>query len=94
MSLWDRLVSCEYFAKGRKFYIWEESLYLQSKTRQVTTRPHAPTAHVIEPIFTKHFEKDPERDFPVLANVHRVARREKHQSIPKNPLDMEFDMGN
>ena len=94
MSLWHRLVSCDCFAKGRKFYIWEESLYLQSKTRQVTTRPHAPTAQVIEPIFTKHFEKDPERDFPVLANVHRVARREKHQSIPKNPLDMEFDMGN
>ena len=48
----------------------------------------------IEPIASKHFEKDPEFDLLVLANVHRVARRAKHLSVPKNPLDMEFDMGN
>jgi hypothetical protein len=67
---------------------------IQEVKREVKSNIYASTAQVIEPIFTKHFEKDPERDFPMLANVHRVARRAKHQSIPKNLLDMEFDMGN
>ena len=56
---------------------------IQKVKRDVKTIIHASTAQVIEPIFSKHFEKDPERDLPVLANVHRVARRAKHQPIPQ-----------
>jgi hypothetical protein len=67
---------------------------IQEVKRDVKTNIYASTAQVIGPIFSKHFDKDPECDLPVLANVHRVARRAKHLSLPKNPLDMEFDMGN
>ena len=77
-------------AKIRLSEIWQRMRFVVIFKSNI----YGSTAQVIEPIFSKHFEKDPERDFPVLANVHRVARRAKHQSIPKNPLDMEFDMGN
>jgi hypothetical protein len=59
---------------------------MQGVNRDVKTNIYASTAKVIESILTKHFEKDPERDLPVLANLQRAARRTKHQSIPKNPL--------
>ncbi len=59
----------------------------------VKTNIYATTAQVVEPIYTKHFEKDPERNLAVLANIHKVARRAKDQAVPKNPLDMDFELG-
>jgi hypothetical protein len=45
---------------------------IQEMKRDVKTNIYAPTAQFIEPIASKHFEKDPKRDLPVLANVHRL----------------------
>lgn len=74
----------------------DKSLHVEIRTevkKGVKSNIYATTAQVVEPIFSKHFEKDPERNLPVLANVHKVARRAKAQAVPKNPLDMDFDLG-
>ncbi len=65
------------------------SLHAELRTEVKTgvkTNIYATTAQVVEPIYTKHFEKDPERNLSVLANIHKVA-------VPKNPLDMDFELG-
>jgi hypothetical protein len=36
----------------------------------------ATAKHVVEPIFLQNFEKDPERNLPVLYNVTRAAQRQ------------------
>jgi hypothetical protein len=61
--------------------------------KAVAANVFAATHQVVEPIFLKHFERDPERNLPVLANVNKDAQRTKGKSYPKNPLNMEFDLG-
>ena len=41
----------------------------------------------------ENFERDPERNLPVLSNVNKVAQRMKAKSFPKNILNLEFDWG-
>jgi hypothetical protein len=75
----------------------DKSLHAEMRSevkKEVKSNIYATTAQVVEPIFSKHFEKDPERNLPVLDNIMRVARRAKSQMAPKNPLDMDFDLSN
>ncbi|EFX81594.1 hypothetical protein DAPPUDRAFT_102058 [Daphnia pulex] len=59
--------------------------------KEVKANIYTTTAQVVEPIFSNHFWKHPERNFSVLDNILRVARRAKSQMVPKNPLNMDFD---
>jgi hypothetical protein len=54
---------------------------------------YATPNQIVEPILMEHFERDPERNLPVLSNVNKVAQRMKAKSFPKNPLNLEFDWG-
>jgi hypothetical protein len=75
----------------------DKSLHAEMRSevkKEVKSNIYATTAQVVKPIFSKHFEKDPERNLPVLDNIMRVARRAKSQMVPKNPLDMDFDLSN
>jgi hypothetical protein len=40
----------------------------------------------VEPIFIEHFERDPERNIPVLENVNKVAQGTKENSFKKKTL--------
>jgi hypothetical protein len=62
--------------------------------KEVKANIYTTTAQVVEPIFSNHFWKHPKRNFSVLDNILRVARRAKSQMVPKNPLNMDFDLGN
>lgn len=70
------------------------ALILSVVKQSVAVNVYASTRQIVEPIFSKHFEEDPERDMPVLANVNKVAQRAKAKSFPKNPINLEFDWGN
>ncbi len=59
----------------------------------VKVNVYATTRQIVDPVFAEHFEQDHERDFPVLANVYKVAQRARAKAFPKNPLNMEFDWG-
>jgi len=59
----------------------------------VKVNAYATIRQVVEPVFSKHFEEDPSREMPVLANVNKVAQRAKAKAFPKNHLNMEFDWG-
>ncbi len=61
--------------------------------KEVAQNVFASAKQVVEPIFLQHFEKDPEKNLPVLYNITRAAQRQKEKSYPKNPLDLEFDWG-
>jgi hypothetical protein len=60
--------------------------------KAVAVNVFAATHRVVEPIFIEHFERDPERNIPVLENINKVAQGTKANSFKKNI--MEFAIWN
>ncbi|EFX70009.1 hypothetical protein DAPPUDRAFT_113060 [Daphnia pulex] len=98
------LMSCYGITKRRRIHSRKLPTYLQNNTdeslqaeivaavkNEVAQNVFATAKQVVEPIFLQHFEKDPERNLPVLYNVTRAAQRQQEKSYPKNPLNLEFD---
>jgi hypothetical protein len=66
----------------------DKSLQAQifAETKQgVLANAFAGTAQVVDPIFLKHLENDPERHLPVLANVNRAGQWARQKLFPKKP---------
>jgi hypothetical protein len=64
--------------------------------KAVAVNVFAATHRVVEPIFIEHFERDPERNIPVLENINKVAQGTKANSFKKKHYGichMEFDLG-
>jgi hypothetical protein len=70
---------------------WDTSLMTKAKVN-TCSNPLVSSRKVVEKEMLEIFQRNPDRNIPVVANVVREVQRKKQSSYPKNPT-LHFEWG-